>query len=89
MTTTVEEDGSTSERVELHHVTNISSNPPSLWGTEWFQTYWQLEDPTQPGTYTGLTCNAQFNQEKGYATLKEVKNFRGSKSLKTADDYNS
>ena len=82
MKTTVGEDGSISERAELHHVSQIGAS--QKWsGGEWVQAYWQLEDPTQPGIYTGYTCNAEFDKGRGYATVREVRNYRGPKTLKS------
>ena len=80
MKTTVGEDGSISERAELHHVSKIGGGKWS--GGEWVQAYWQLEDPAQPGVYTGYTCNTEFDKGRGYANLREVRNFRGPKTLK-------
>ena len=75
---TVGENGSISEKAYLHHESTIGNIGRLRWsGGEWIQAYWQLEDPAEPGIYTGYTCNTEFDKARGYAILREVRNFRG------------
>ena len=79
---TVGENGSISEKAYLHHESTIGMK--SRWtGGEFTQAYWQLEDPAEPGIYTGYTCNAEFDKARGYAILREVRNYRGPQTLKS------
>ena len=47
-----------------------------------------MEDPTAPGVYESFTCNTEFDRDRGYASTRLIKNYRGQQSLKNGVDEN-
>ena len=80
------DDGSIVEKTEMRHDFRIGGEK---WGGgEFIQAYYQLEDPNEPGVYSSFTCNAEFDKRGGYATVKAIRNFRGTLSLKNKENNN-
>ena len=49
------------------------------------QNYLEVEQAENPGNFIAMTCNAEYMEDKPYATDIQVKNYFGKQSLRVSD----
>ena len=49
------------------------------------QNYLQVEQADNPGSFIAMTCDAEYMEDKAYATDVEIRNYFGNESLRASD----